>query len=65
MPKSKFTDEQIIYALKQAELGSPYSMCAASTALASRPSTASARSTAGLKPASCGACGNRRTRTGR
>lgn len=32
MGKSKFTEEQIIYALKQAELGRPFWMCAGSTA---------------------------------
>lgn len=53
MKRSKFTDEQIAFALKQAELGISVERSAARWASATRPSTSGTRSTAGLVRRSC------------
>ena len=45
MKKSKFTEEQIAYALRQVEAGRPRPMSAGSWASAKPPSTSGRRST--------------------
>lgn len=48
MKKSRFTEEQIVFALKQAELGTPVPEVAASWASPMPRSTPGAKSTAGF-----------------
>ena len=62
MKKSKFTEEQIAYALRQVEAGRRRPMSAGSWASAKRRSTSGRRSTRTWASASCVGCDRSRTR---
>ena len=62
MKKSKFTEEQIAYALRQVEAGTPPADVCGSWASAKRPSTSGRRSTRISASASCVGCDRSRTR---
>lgn len=64
MKRSKFTDEQIAFALKQAELGISVEEFCRKMGISDATSTCGARSTAALGRPSCDDCANSRKRTG-
>ena len=63
MKRSRYSDEQIAYALRQAESGTPVADVCRSSASAKRRSTSGRRSTRTWARPSCGSCGSCATRT--
>jgi putative transposase len=61
--KSRYTEEQIAYALKQAETGTPVAEVIRRMGVSEQNFTAGRRSTAGWASVSHGACNSSRWRT--
>ena len=62
MKKSRYSEEQVAYALRLAESGTPVADVCRQTGIAERPSTSGRRSSAALacpRSASCGRCARR------
>jgi len=62
MRKSKFTEEQIAYGLRQVEGGSPVADVCRQLGVSEATSTSGRRDNAHVASASCGSCGRSRTR---
>jgi Transposase len=59
MKKSKFTEEQIAYALRQADTGTPVGDVCRQVGVSKRPSTSGRRSSRTSVSTRCGACEGR------
>jgi Transposase len=63
MKRSKFSEEQIAYALRQADAGTPVGDVCRQLGVSEATSTSGRKSTRTWACVSCAACGSSRTRT--